>query len=321
MVNDLVKKVVAVVAVVMVIFLTSCITTRYKPVSIEEPGNIDLITNKFIPSILDWRYDPEKILVFQIGSYEAKNNPGAFFWNWHTNEIKPIPIPDIAIEHNIDAVMSTQKELIAYSNKNEIYLFDIKTNFIKKIASGNSMDFSPDTNQIVYWSGNNLKLFDQQSNNHKDVLIWNTDEPNETFLGGIIRWSPNGRNLITKVSLSSHSKEKSFITNRDLIVLIDTKTWEKTIIDEGSLFNSVSWSPNSKFITYIKDPIREKATLVIKDVFENCETGRKSIPNLGSTSNWSPDGSKILIEYWGDYYFVDVERIFGKKFNQLNCLE
>jgi Tol biopolymer transport system component len=133
-------------------------------------------------------------------------------------------------------------------------------------------------------------------------------------VGEIIRWGSSGEFVIFMRSVF-----KPDGNSEETIDYFDLSKMKDKIIDQGSFIPSLSLSPDNRLLTYVRKPVVDGAELVVFDLVHNCVAGSKKMPGQDGTASWSPDGSKIIIGYFGSYYFVNVEKIFGKPFTQLNC--
>jgi len=312
------KRIIPLIFIIMPLsILVGCSFSQYQPSSIVTPGRIDEINKQVgLPGIEDWRYDNDRILVYRVGSGEVNANAAMFFWYWKTDTLQKINIPNLIPDHALSAVQNPKSEfIIGYAKDKKIHIFNTETQKDVLITDGTDLDFSPDGLKIALWREGQLIIKDLETQEERVVHTWKpNDEKDRIYISGL-RWSPDGKYLIF-IKITNHP---DITIIDDTVIFIDLSSGSEVTLDHGSFLGAVTWSPDSRLVTYVRKPVTENAELVITNPNLNCIVSNIKIPNQDGTAYWSPDGKVILIEYFGKYYFVNVERVFGRLYDKLSC--
>jgi Tol biopolymer transport system component len=132
-----------------------------------------------------------------------------------------------------------------------------------------------------------------------------------------INWSLDGNKI-------AYIWEESYLDGNyeDRIAYINVNNKEETIVESGQrgqLGSFISWSPDSRLLTYVRNPISDQAQLIVSEPSKGCVVRTYPIRNHDGTAVWSPNGEVILVRYFGDLFFLNVEKVFGRPYDQLSC--
>lgn len=313
--NDQMKNIILLILLffLFTLMLFGCSPIHYKPPSIATPGSIDqVISKENIPEIKEWKHD-DHMLVYRPDCNECRLNAALFSWDWHNDQPTELPLPGTPTGR-LDAVESLNSNIIAYAVNDTVYLYNLISHSDKKVADGRVSEFSPDGSQLIYYRNLDLYTLDLQLGLEKVFYNWRITKPEESLYLYGFNWSPDGKRIAYIKEIDQPNGEREVF-----IAYIDVSKKQEFIVEKGRFIGWVSWSPDSRLLAYIRSPITNRAELIISEPSRDCIVSSFLIPGQDGTSVWSPDGKVILVRYYGDLYFINVEKVFGKPFSQLNC--
>jgi len=180
---------------------------------------------------------------------------------------------------------------------------------------GDTPSFSPDGSQLAFSRDPNVLIYDFKTGQERPVFSWNLEKTQKRMYVGHLNWSPDGKKLAYTRTIIVGDGQRDI----ESVGFLDVNDPQDHLVEEVSIGYAATWSPDGRLLTYVRNPISDEAELVIYDTDHSCTVGTKTIPGQDGTSFWSPDGKIILIKYYSDLYFVNVEAIFGKDYRELGC--
>jgi len=179
-----------------------------------------------------------------------------------------------------------------------------------------AIELSPDGEIVVVGNENGLVTFFESMTNSNEIpaIIY------ETVIGAggdmTIKWSPNGENVAitsgsTFVLLGTHYSKVGKKSKSSAPFLV------RKVIQNGSSFTSLSFSPNSQYLALVDDQTR------MLDINNECACVRvldesNAIDHIiVTTSAWSEDGSVFALAGKSNLIIYDVKSSSPNKWEQL----
>ncbi|MDI6851371.1 MAG: hypothetical protein QMD82_05485 [bacterium] len=197
----------------------------------------------------------------------------------------------------------SNEELILSGPKYQgIYLYNVKSGDVKKIAEGNAfkLALSPNRDKILYADYDKIKLlhFDGSEKvivEHSEKVgfpVWIDDSLLAYTFGGVLHIVDTLGNLKTTIDgvrsyyIDYSPEAKLFAFQEDdQIYLIDWDGNKKKITDDGVFFAPL-FSPNGRFIAYNE---------ISKGIFiYDIGSGESIFVSKGNNPSWSPDGNLLI---------------------------
>ncbi len=297
----------------LVSLLAGCIPSSYSPPSIVTPESIDRVEpNHPHLGIFSWRYD-NQMLVFRSICNECGTHAALSIYNWRTDQVTQVPLPGY-LPDRIDPAQGPDPNIIAYTRDGVIHLFNLANHVDQQIVDGTAPAFSPESSQFAFARGQSVYVYDFNIKQERILFTWNLDSTDERMFVNTLDWSPDGGKIAYPNVI--YKKDGGEV---DTVGYLDPIHNTEYQLERGSFIGSATWSPDGRLLTYVRNPVLDQAELVISEPANACVVGTKKIPGVDGTSFWSPDGRVILISYFGDLYFVNVETVFGKSYRELSC--
>jgi Tol biopolymer transport system component len=182
---------------------------------------------------------------------------------------------------------SNQQSVIAFTEKNDIYVMDMKTGEQERLTKGYYPRWSPNGKKIVFVSA---------KDGNEEIYVMDSDGKNRTRLtessafNSYPEWSPDGKKIVF-VSSKKGSGE---------IYIMDSDGKNQTRLTENGAFNSSpEWSPDGKKIAFVS--VKEFIGQTwINQIYIMDSDGKNQTRLTWSRASsnifieWSPDGKKIL---------------------------
>lgn len=307
------KRLIQTVLVFAFCLLVAC-TPRYIPPSITIPGGISKVEVKnHYFGVFSWKYD-EQMLVYNANCNECGTRAALYTFNWKTDTLEKVPLQGYLPDRNSLAQGPTP-DWIAYTINDAIHRFNLKTHLDEKVVDGDTPSFSPDGSQLAFSRGPNVLIYDFKTGQERPVFLWHLEKTQKRMYVSHLNWNPDGKKLAYTRTIIVGDGQRDIRS----VGFLDVNDPQDHLVEEGRIGDVVTWSSDGSLLTYVRNPIFDEAGLVIYDVDHFCTVGTKTIPGQDGTSFWSPDGKVILIKYYSDLYFVNVEAIFGKGYRELGC--
>jgi Tol biopolymer transport system component len=301
-----------------------------QPPALATPGVIYAPTadNELPLPLKTWQYQPDTLLLHHEGLWEwVEADPRVALYHWRTGETQMLAIPDLSPLNRYDFAQSPDPNVIAYSDGDDIYRYDVATAQSQKVTTGGEPTFSPDGLQLAFWRGPELwaltmgttvetLLFSAQDTVSNSVRYWQR--------GSFPAWSPDGGAIAFQMQQLFTISGTTDTSSRDLVVL-DLATPEifpVASISKDGYFSPVTWSPDGRLVLYVEnEPYTGDSTIYLADWRANCIVGELSLDDIYS-AYWSPAGDVIATATWVStyLYFIDVQQAFGADYQNLACL-
>jgi hypothetical protein len=297
-----------------ILILLGCSPNRYQPPPITTPGSVDLLrSQRHIPVVLEWKYE-DHMLLYRPDCNECRSDLALFSWNWRKDEMTEIQLPGLPTGR-LEVAESSDPNLIVYAANGKIHLYNLMNYQDEQITDGGSPEFSPKGDQVIFQRNQDLILLDLKTRQEQVMYSWHIKNPNHKLWIYRMNWSSDGNKI-------AYIWEENYLDGKteDRIAYIDVNSKEEKIIESGQFSGWVSWSPDSRLLTYVRNPLSDQAQLIIFEPSEGCVVGIYPVNRQDGTALWSPDGKVILVRYFGDLFFINVEKVFGEPYNQLSCI-
>jgi WD40 repeat protein len=297
--------------IIVCICLVSCVS-RYQPPPIETPGAVyqPNPAKKEIPmALLDWQYNQDFMLVG--GGEQPVFISTAALFEWKTGKLIKLDIPD----ERWHFMSQGPKNLIAYSIEPGyiVKVYDIENQNTVQIAQGIYPTFSPDGEFVAFVQENDLVIV-KLSNPGEEVSRTDLGEKVKSDISSL-DWIPNSE--LIGYSLSNYEEKSK--THKSSIVIVNRITGEKNLIVENDIMSIPAWSPDGHLMAYIYGAPRQDTVLHIIDILNQCHVGSLDLEDIDNP-HWSPNGDVLAITHFvRDLYFVDIQKVFGAPYYELEC--
>lgn len=292
---------------------SGCLPTRVDMPSIATPGSIDVLESKHGSlGIFSWRHD-DQMLVFRSSCPECGTYASLWIYNWKTDQLTQVPLPG-RLPDQIDPAQGPDPNLIAYTADGVIHVFNLTTQVDEQVVNGETPAFSPDRSKLVFTRDLTVWVYSFDEKQESLLFTWNLDSTDERMWLNSLDWSPDG-SKISYVKVIYNKKDGGHIVS---VGYLDPINKTQFLLEEGNFIMPATWSPDGRLLTYVRNPVVDQAELVISDPSNECIVGTEPLPGI-SDSFWSPDGKVILVDALRGLVFVNVEKVFGKPYNELSC--
>ncbi len=182
--------------------------------------------------------------------------------------------------------ISPDGKKIAFISRGELFVSDVEGKFIQKINKQNAER----AKEVKWLSDNRTLLFNQTINGYLNLFTVNADGT------GVPKQVTTGNKDNRSIALNKSKSKAVFLSGRDEVKIIDTKTWVSTTMVKDEIWafqnSSPSFSPNEEYILFTAYRNFEQDVL-IHHIANNKTT---NLTNTGISETdpiWSPDSKYI----------------------------
>ena len=302
--------------------LNGCSGSGYQEtdVPVETPGAIEKLDSAISfkeMTAVDWRFDPNRILFMKGVHGEPYVTPFDLVWlDISRSEFIPLNVPEDGMLLSCPA---QGKDGQVVYGREILYLFDTQTREKIPIADGCYTKFSPSGTKIAYVSRKGLEIYNINDRMIEQAIALLPLEGETARLETeSIGWRMDEQAVYVVYTWIDENSQPY----RSQIREIDLQNLNQLVIFEGREIGDFSWSPDGRLIALVEtDRPNHQTILKIIQVENRCEIAERIFPPYSGFVRWSPAGDKILIDFSMGLqpYLIDVAKVFGASYKELNC--
>ncbi|TAH07033.1 MAG: peptidase S41, partial [Sphingobacteriia bacterium] len=182
--------------------------------------------------------------------------------------------------------ISPDGKKIAFIARGELFVSDVEGKFIQKINKQNTER----AKEVKWLSDNRTLLFNQTINGYLNLFTVNADGT------GTPKQVTTGNKDNRSIALNKSKSKAVFLSGRDEVKIIDTKTWISTTMVKDEIWafqnSSPSFSPNEEYILFTAYRNFEQ-DILIHHIANNKTTNLTNTGISEADPIWSPDSKYI----------------------------